>query len=92
MTKEIKILGGRTNDVQPTQIKSAIPAPTGALRIMDKNTKQAQPEAEVVAHEEVITQDDKVRRAQHKAGEPEVRVRHSPTAKLFDAIKRGDEI
>ena len=87
---DIKILGGKGRDAEPT-ILSQSPTPPGQPRILDKSTRQEPGEIEVVVHEEVIREDDEVRSGRMPDA-PEVRIRHSPTAGNFEKIKRGEEL
>lgn len=91
MTKPVQIIGVKRPEDPETKILSQNPTPPDTPRILDKTTPQFQEGVEVVAHEELITDSDEVRRALKQAGDPEVRIRHSPTAGNFDKIKRGEE-
>lgn len=66
--KEIKILGGHSEF-------------SGKPQILDKDTKQEQQTVEVRLQEELVTEDEKLRK-ERKEGDPEVRIRHIPPTML----------
>lgn len=87
----VKILGAKLAGHSEPEIKSVNPIGSSKPRVLDKTTPQEQAGIEVVQHEEVITESDEVRQQQRRDGDPQVRIRHSPTAGNFEKIKRGEE-
>jgi hypothetical protein len=73
---EIKRLGGQQ--------------PDKPLTILDNRTRQEPVQPEIHLHEEVIAQDDKLRREQPQEGEPEVRIRHALPRVDFIRMLEGD--
>jgi hypothetical protein len=79
---EIRRIGGNMGNLsrrQDVKIVGAMPIDdTKAPEIRDRKSPPADPiRVEVVQHEEVVVEDDKVRRPKRDKTEPEVRVRHN---------------
>lgn len=58
--------------------------------ILDSATRQEPIEPDIRVHEEHFTEDEKLRHRKREPHEPEIRLRHAPTAREFDKIKRGN--
>ena len=62
----------------------------GAPQILDRNSKTDQPVPEIRVHDEIVTEDDSIRKRDRRVDEPEIRVRASDQ-KRWQAAKRAED-